>query len=69
MGNFFAPNINRTGRIIRAVWGVVLLVAALFASRYAWWACAILVAFAALTFYEASRGWCIARACGIKTKY
>jgi len=69
MGNFFAPNIDRTGRILRAVWGVLLLIGAFFAWRYAWWAAAILVAFAALTFYEAMRGWCIARACGIKTKF
>jgi len=69
MAKFFAPNIDRTGRILRAAWGVLLLVGAFFARRYSWWACAILVAFALFTFYEATRGWCIARACGIKTKY
>ncbi len=69
MGNFFAPNIDRTGRILRAVWGVLLLIGAFFACRYAWWAGAILIGFAALTFYEAMRGWCIVRACGIKTKF
>ena len=69
MGKFFAPNIGRGGRILRAVWGIALVIGAVFASRYAWWACAILLAFAALAFYEASRGWCIARACGIKTKF
>lgn len=68
MSKFFAPNIDRRGRIVRAIWGLLMLGAGVFAAHYAWWACAILIAFAALAFYEASRGWCIARACGIKTK-
>jgi len=68
MRKFFAPNIDRPGRIVRAAWGVAMLIGAVFASRYAWWASAILLAFAALAFYEATRGWCLVRACGIKTK-
>jgi hypothetical protein len=68
MGNFFARNIDRTGRIVRAVWGIALIVAgALIASRSGW-ACCFLVAFGVFAFYEAARGWCLMRACGIKTK-
>jgi hypothetical protein len=68
MGNFFARNINRTGRIVRAVWGVALIIAGVLLSRRSWWACFLLVAFGAFALYEAARGWCVVRACGIKTR-
>ena len=69
MGKFFQRNIDRTGRILRAIWGVAMLILAAFAYHYAWWAAALFTALAIFAFYEAMRGWCFARACGIKTKY
>ena len=69
MRKFFAPNIDRTGRILRGIWGLLLLAGGIVAWRWHWWAGALLLAFALLAFYEAGRGWCIARACGIKTRY
>jgi hypothetical protein len=33
------------------------------------WAAGFLFVFAAFAFYEALRGWCVMRACGVKTKY
>jgi len=68
MGNFFARNINRTGRIVRAVWGIALIVAGILLSGRSGWACIFLVAFGVFALYEAARGWCLMRACGIKTK-
>ena len=65
---FFDPNMGRTGRIVRAVYGVILICAGLALSRYSLWICLALVAAGAFGLFEAVRGWCIMRACGIKTK-
>jgi hypothetical protein len=68
MGNFFARNIDRRGRIARAVWGATLIIAGVLLSARSRWACGLLVAFGVFALYEAARGWCVMRACGIKTK-
>ena len=65
---FFDPNIGKTGRIARAVYGLVLVIAGLALSGYSLWICLALVAAGALGLFEAFRGWCIMRACGIKTR-
>ena len=69
MNKFCAPNIDWKGRLVRALYGcamvgvgwllaraghVCLGVAAILAGGFAW--------------LEAARGWCVVRACGIKTK-
>ena len=69
MVKFFQPNIARKGRLIRAAIGVVLFVTALIVGQFVWWAGLLLGAGAAFVWFEAARGWCAARACGIKTKY
>lgn len=69
MAKLFQPNIERQGRIIRALIGVALFVAALIVGQSLWWAGLLLGACAAFAWFEAARGWCAARACGIKTKY
>jgi hypothetical protein len=67
---FLAPNIQRTGRILRAIWGVLMSVGGGLAARqWGWWAGAPLFAIAIFSFFEAVRGWCFVRACGIKTRY
>ena len=68
MSNFFASNIDRRGRIARTIWGLICLVAAIFLARYSWWAFGITLAAGIFALYEALRGWCVMRACGIKTK-
>jgi uncharacterized membrane protein len=68
MPKFFASNIGRRGRIFRAVCGAVLMVAGIFLFPASRWACAGLVLIGAFVLYEAKRGWCLARACGIKTR-
>ena len=62
MARFFNPNIDRTGRIVRVVWGVLALAGGLFAWNWRWWAGAILIAVALFAFFEALRGWCLLRA-------
>lgn len=68
MGNFFARNIDRAGRLVRAVWGVAMIVAGILLSGRSGWVCFFLVVFGVFALYEAARGWCLMRACGIKTK-
>ena len=68
MGKFFAPNITRLGRILRAVWGLALAITGVLLWARSTWICLVLVASGAFALYEAVRGWCIMLACGIKTK-
>ena len=68
VASFFAKNIDRRGRIVRAVWGAALIVAGLLLRQRSGWACLALLAFGVFALYEAGRGWCVMRACGIKTK-
>jgi hypothetical protein len=68
MANFFTPNIDRSGRIARLIFGVLLILAAVFLARYSWWACGLLAVSGVFAIYEAFRGWCVMRACGVKTK-
>jgi len=68
MGKFFSPNIDGRGRVLRAVWGAALVLVGLLLSGSHLWACFGLAAFGAFALYEAARGWCLLRACGIKTK-
>lgn len=68
MKSFFEPNIENPGRAARAAIGLALLVGAWAVhADVPWLAVALLVA-AIFTFYEAARGWCALRACGIRTK-
>ena len=69
MNAFFKPNINGWGRLVRFCWGLLLLVVAyLFRTSSPWWD-GLLALSAAFGFYEAARGWCVMRACGIKTRF
>ena len=69
MKSFFKPNISRTGRFIRAGIGLVFLVAAVLAYRLHWLATVGLAVGGVFCFFEATRGWCLARACGVKTRW
>jgi hypothetical protein len=69
MKKLFQPNIGKTGRLIRSLIGLILLGLAIAASRWHWLAGAGLVAGGAFCLFEAARGWCVARACGVKTRW
>jgi len=69
MKPFFTPNIDRRGRAVRGLIGLALLVAAAVTFRESVWLSALLALGGGFSLFEASRGWCLARACGIKTKY
>ena len=68
MTRFFQPNIKRQGRIARGVIGTLCLIAGIVLVDFKLWLGLILVAAGLFAIFEALRGWCLARACGIKTK-
>ena len=68
MKQFFARNIDGKGRLVRGLIGIALLVGAAFSLSQAVWLAALLAAAGVFGLFEAARGWCLARACGIKTK-
>ena len=68
MSQFFRPNLSRQGRIARGVIGTLCLIAGIILVDYVLWLGLILVVAGLFAIYEALRGWCLARACGIKTK-
>lgn len=68
MSGFFRPNLKRQGRIARGVVGSLSLIAGIIIVDYKLWLGLIFVVAGLFAIYEALRGWCLARACGIKTK-
>ena len=68
MSDFFRPNIKRNGRIARGVIGTVFLITGLILVGGNRWLGLFFVLAGLFAIYEALRGWCLIRACGIKTK-
>ena len=68
MSNFFRPNLKRQGRIARGVIGSICLIAGIITVDYALWAGLIFVVAGLFAICEALSGWCLARACGLKTR-
>ncbi len=65
----FSPNIGKTGRILRAAWGVLMFVLAWFAWDHSVIGAIVLLLLGVLGLWQAKQGWCVARACGLKTKW
>ena len=71
MASFFDRNIDDKGRVVRGATGLVLLTAGGFLLSPGSWRRRVglgLVATGAFALYEAWRGWCLMRACGVKTR-
>jgi hypothetical protein len=68
VSNFFRPNIGRQGRFARGVIGTLCLIAGIIVVDFKLWLGLIFAIAGLFAIYEAVRGWCFARACGIKTK-
>ena len=64
----FRPNIQRHGRIARGVIGTLCLIAGIVLVDFILWLGLVFVAAGLFAIYEAMSGWCLARACGIKTR-
>ncbi|MSR64885.1 MAG: DUF2892 domain-containing protein [Verrucomicrobiae bacterium] len=67
--NFWKPNIDQRGRRLRFVAGLVLCLAGIgLGIEWIGWVGLIVAFGGAFLMYEGLRGWCFARACGIKTR-
>lgn len=63
----FRPNIEARGRVARGILAAGLLLAAALVAREIPWAAVVLGLSGLFVAFEATRGWCAARACGIRT--
>jgi len=68
MKSLFSPNIGNKGRLVRLCGALVLLVGAGFGFTVSVWLGGALLGSGAFVLFESLRGWCVLRACGIKTK-
>ena len=69
MGSFFTRNLDASGRRARGVLGTIVLIAGIIiAGDILWWLGLIFVVAGLFAIFEAVRGWCLLRACGIRTK-
>ena len=69
MKSFFAPNLGSQGRLIRGLGALGLFVGAGFAFSVSTWLGIVFLASGGFVAFEALRGWCALRACGIKTRH
>lgn len=65
----FAPNIDNKGRLIRAAGAIVTGATAILVWSAYTTAGACLALASAFLAFESARGWCAARACGVKTRF
>lgn len=65
----FSRNIDTKGRMIRAVGAAGLLIGGVLCLGAVSWLGVVLLISSGFVFFEAVRGWCALRACGIKTKF
>jgi len=63
------PNLERCGRWLRGAAGMGLLIGSVFLWNISRTAVFVMLVSAGFLLFEASRGWCVLRACGIKTKW
>jgi choline-glycine betaine transporter len=68
MSKFFRPNLRRSGRIARGVIGTICLIAGIVLVDESLGLGLVFVAAGLFAIFEAIRGWCLVRACGLKTK-
>ena len=68
MKRFLRPNIDGRGRVMRGAITLVFVISAIWSLSYSRWLALLLFVSAGFTAFEALRGWCVLRACGIKTK-
>jgi hypothetical protein len=65
----FVPNIGKTGRLLRALTALLLVAGGICARTVSGWLELMLLISGLFVAFEAARGWCALRACGVKTKY
>jgi Inner membrane protein YgaP-like, transmembrane domain len=68
MKRLLSPNISKTGRQVRGGISILLFLGAGFAFTFCLWLGLALLLSGGFVLFEAVRGWCALRACGIKTR-
>ena len=68
MKNYFARNIETEGRAVRGLAALVLLLTAIVPFQLSILLRLIFLVSGLFVLFEALRGWCALRACGVKTK-
>ena len=68
MKPLFPRNISNTGRLVRALGALALLIGAGIGFFVSLWLGVALAVSGVFVLFEALRGWCVLRACGIKTR-
>ena len=68
MKRFLAPNLERSGRVARGLGALALFAGAALGGFVSLWLAAALAVAGVFVLFEALRGWCVLRACGIKTR-
>ncbi|MGB7746691.1 MAG: hypothetical protein WBN75_05310 [Verrucomicrobiia bacterium] len=69
MNRFFKANLDRNGRMARGVMGALCLIAGIILVDFTLWLGLILVVAGLFAIVESVSGWCVARACGIRTRF
>ena len=68
MKPLFARNIRNSGRLVRGLGALALLIGAGIGFFVSIWLGVALAVSGVFVLFEALRGWCVLRACGIKTR-
>jgi hypothetical protein len=68
MKRFFSRNLERKGRVARGVMAMGLWLGACFGFYVSFWLGLVLISAGGFAMFEALRGWCVLRACGVKTR-
>lgn len=68
MSGFWRPNLEVRGRAFRWAMAVLLGLGAWLAWGWSGWVSGVLGLAGLFTAFEAGRGWCVLRACGIRTR-
>jgi len=63
------PNLRPAGRLLRGLLAVALFATAFYLWPAHGWPAALIGIAALFVLFEALRGWCILRACGLKTRF
>jgi len=68
MRSFFSMNIGSKGRWVRGITAVAVAAGALLCAPHSIWLALGLGGLALFLAFEALRGWCLLRACGVRTR-
>ena len=69
MNRFFNRNIGYQSRLARGVLGSILFIVGISLASPLPWIRLTLIGAGVFAVFEAVRGWCLVRACGIRTKH